>query len=84
MDYPAPQFERLDSTHYRSCLFGIHKGVHFGHGDIIRVETTSAAMLKEVKALLPMDEQQSIILYHLDNNQTSRYTHEEIDSIFAH
>lgn len=84
MDYPVPQFERLDSTHYRSCLFGIHNGVHFGYGDLIRVETTSIEMLEEVKALLPMDKHQSIILYHLDNNQTKRYSHEEIDSVFAH
>ena len=83
-DYPFPSFERIDSTHYRSCYYDIYQGVMYFPEDIIRIKNTPYTLLQEVKSLLPICEQNSIILYHLDNQQTQRYSHEEINSIFAH
>lgn len=83
-DYPFPLFERIDSTHYQACYYDLYQGVFYCQGDIIRIENAPYALLKEVKSLLPISEQNSIILYHLDNRQTRYYSHEEINSIFAH
>lgn len=82
-DYPEPSFERIDSTHYRACYYETYQDALYYHGDIIRIENTPYSLLQEVKSLLPISEQNSIILYHLDSRQTQRYSYEEIDSIFA-
>lgn len=83
-NYPFPSFERIDSAHYQACYYDLYQGVFYCQGDIIRIENTPYALLKEVKSLLPISRQNSIILYHLDNRVNQYYSHEEIDSIFAH
>ena len=83
-DYPSPSFERIDSTHYRSCNYSMYQDIMYSIGETIRIENTPYNLLQEVKSLLPISEQNSIILYHLDDQQIQRYSYEEIDSIFAH
>ena len=82
--YSAPQFERIDSTHYRACFSGNYDNRYFNSDDMVRIEKVSINQLHELKRLLPRENNQAIILYHLDNNQTNCYSHEEIDAIFAH
>lgn len=83
-DYPEDLFEKKDSIHYQSLHYTEYKGINFYMGDAVRVETTSAEQILQVKSLLPLDTTASIILYHLDNHQIQRYRHEEINSVFAH
>ena len=82
--YSAPQFECIDSTHWRARFSGNHNDRYINKGDVVRVEKVSVNQLHELKRLLPWENNQAIILYHLDNNQTNCYSHEEIDAIFAH
>lgn len=87
------KFERIDDIHYRSLSY---QAIPIGTismqgdgrilpGDVVRHERVSAAMLDSVRLMLNEVSPaccQQVILYHLDEQQLSSYTYEELESIY--
>ncbi|MCQ2345898.1 MAG: hypothetical protein MJZ82_03945 [Paludibacteraceae bacterium] len=82
-DFDDAQFEQIDQRHYRARWYGDYKRLYYWANDKIRTDYASPELLDELKDNLEISNDQSIILYHLDDSQLTRYSHEDIENIFA-
>ncbi len=77
-------FKQIDGTHYQVVTNCEIEGHLLKRGDIIRLETSDMATIEQVKQLLPFDKGQTIILYHLDENNLKNYSDNEIETLYTH
>lgn len=82
-DFDDAQFEQIDPRHYRAKWYGYYKRLYYWANDKIRTDYASPELLEELKDNLEISDDQSIILYHLDDSQLTRYSYEDIENIFA-
>jgi hypothetical protein len=83
-----PQNENLlqkDKNHYVVKEGFYQEGKYLYTSDEIRIETSDFSEIMQAKKLLESQmKNYSVILYHLDSNNLSKYTQDEINQIFAH
>ena len=77
-------FKQIDGTHYQLLTNCEIEGHLLKRGDIIRHETSDMATIEQVKQLLPFDNGQTIILYHLDEHNLKNYSDNEIETLYTH
>ena len=76
-------FKQIDGTHYQVVTNCEIEGHFLKKGDIIRHETSEFATIENLKEVLPFDEGQTIILYHLDENNLKNYSGNEIETLYT-
>ena len=76
-------YRAMDSTHYKVMRQHFVEGHQLQKGDIIRREVADMNTIEQLKTLLPVSENKSIILYHLDENNLKNYNNNEIQTLFA-
>ena len=83
-----PENENLsktDKNRYMVKESFYQEGNYLRHGDEIRIESSDFSEIMQAKKLLESQmKNYSIILYHLDSNNLSKYTKNEITQIYAH
>ena len=79
-------YQQQDSTHFIVLKSHANDGHWLQQGDIIRFETSDVSTIEEVKTLLhfPKGETNTLILYHLDENNLNKFTDHEIETLYTH
>ncbi len=89
LDYALPTYEWyvwFRNGQYQGILHQFNDSLKLQHGDSIRHDRVTFDEIMEVKqAVLEKQETQnaSIILYHLDSANLSKYTNNEIDQMYS-
>ena len=78
-------YQQQDSTHFVVLKSHANDGHWIKQGDIIRFETSDVSTIEEVKTLLhfPEGETNTLILYHLDENNLNKFTDHEIETLYT-
>ena len=76
-------YEQTDSTHYRVIKNHYNEGHWLIYGDIIRKEISDMAVIEQIKQHLPLSEKNSIIMYHLDENNLKNLDDYEISTFYS-
>lgn len=75
-----------DATHITAVMDTTIGDIHLKKGDAIRTEASDIKTIRSVKALIDKslgEKPHSNILYHLDSKNLSRYSSDEIQTLYA-
>lgn len=78
-------YEQISETHFRVIKdHYAQDGYWLQRGDIIRKEVADMAVIEQLKKHLPFDQQTSIIIYHLDENNLKNYANNETTTFYTY